>query len=78
MRTHIFKIHEGAEGQASMFETAGGTTYVKQGFGVTLDDACYSCHKDEAGVGGAFSTQTLAQLRAKAESIHETDALTGK
>jgi hypothetical protein len=78
VRTHIFKIHDGPEGQADMFETVGGNTYVKQGYGVTLDYACYSCHKDEAGVGGDFSTKTLAQLRAKAESIHDTEAMTGR
>ena len=78
VRTHVFKIHEGAEGQTGMFETVGANTYVKQGYGVTLDYACYSCHKDEAGVGGGFSTQTLAQLRAMAERIHVTDAITGR
>ena len=78
VRTHIFKIHNGAEGQADMFETMGAGTFVKQGYGVTLDYACYSCHKDEAGVGGDERTLTLAQLRAKAEEIHETDAVTGR
>jgi hypothetical protein len=61
-----------------MFETVGTNTYVKQGYGVTLDFACYSCHKDEAGVGGEFSIKTLAQLRAKAESIHDTKAMAGR
>jgi hypothetical protein len=78
VRTHIFKIHEGVEGQAGMFEPVGISTYVKQGYGVTLDYACYSCHQDASGVGGGFSTKTLAELRAKAEEIHETDAVTGR
>ena len=29
---------------------------------VTLDFACYGCHRDEAGQGGTFSTKTLAHL----------------
>lgn len=78
VRTHIFKIHADADGQAAMFETVGAETYVKQGYGVTLDFACYSCHKDEAGVGGEWSIRTLAQLHAKAEEIHETEAITGR
>jgi hypothetical protein len=78
VRSHIFKIHEGAEGQAGMFETVGAATYVKQDYGVTLDYACYSCHRDESGIGGFENIKTLAELRAKAQNIHESDAVTGR
>lgn len=73
--THIFAIHDGPEDQSTMFETVGTVTYVKQGYGVTLDFACYSCHKDENGVGGSASTKTLAELYAKAPLIHGAGAL---
>jgi hypothetical protein len=78
VRTHIFRIHDGAEGQAAMFETVGAETYVKQGYGVTLDFACYSCHQDEQGNGGEFSIKTLAELRARARDYHDSDAVTGR
>jgi hypothetical protein len=79
LRTHIFKIHDGPEGQADMFETVGANIYVKQGYGVTLDYACYSCHQDESGVGNSFgSKRTLAELRAKALIIHPEKVVTGK
>ena len=81
VRTHIFKIHqdaEGAEGQADMFETVGDSTWVKPDYGVTLDYACYSCHRDEEGVGGDRMVRSLAQLYAKAPVIHPRKNLAGK
>ncbi len=73
VRTHIFKIHDGPEDQAQMFETIDQATYVKQGYGVTLDYVCYQCHRNEQGVGGLNSTKTLQQLAAKARLIHALD-----
>jgi hypothetical protein len=70
VRTHIFKIHEGPEDKAQMVEQIGGASYVKQGFGVTLDHVCYQCHRNEQGVGGSNSTKSLQQLAAKARLIH--------
>jgi hypothetical protein len=74
--THIFRIHDGAQAQDAMFESVGGSTFVKQGYGVTLDFACYSCHKDANGVGGTRSQKSLDDLYAKAREIHGDDAAT--
>lgn len=71
VRTHLFRIHGEADDQSAMFETEDGTTVVKEDFGVTLDFACYHCHKDGNGVGGPNSRKTLAELAAKARVIHE-------
>ena len=68
IRTHIFEINSNPFPKDSMFYEEQGKTYAR-GF-VTLDFACYSCHKDEAGNGGTRSTKTLQELSAKATNIH--------
>jgi predicted CXXCH cytochrome family protein len=73
VRTHIFKIHEGPESQTQMFESSTEGSFVKEGFGVTLDYVCYQCHRDDQDVGGSNSRKTLQQLAAKAQEIHESD-----
>lgn len=78
IRTHIFNIHGGPEPLASMFETVEGKTYVKQGYGVTLDFACYTCHQDGDGVGGSASARTLEELWSKAQVIHGTKAMAAR
>jgi hypothetical protein len=57
-----------------MFEEADGLEIVDVGPGLTLDLACYGCHKDESGVGGNYSRKTLKQLADKAPYIHANDA----
>ena len=67
VKTHIFAINTAAAGKDSlMWYSSGGKA---NGF-VTLDFACYGCHKDPNGVGGNNSTKTLAELSAKAMTIH--------
>jgi len=69
LRTHIFKINTEPVDQSAMWFSEGGKTFAR-GF-VTLDFACYGCHKDANGVGGQMSQKTLAELSAKATSMHE-------
>jgi hypothetical protein len=73
--THIFRIHTGPDSMSTMFETVGGKTLVKQDYGVTLDFACYSCHKDAQGVGGVRSQKSLPDLYAKELVIHNPPGL---
>ncbi len=71
VRTHIFKINSNPFPKDSMFfaDPTSGHTHTR-GF-VTLDFACYTCHKDPAtGDGGSASTKTLAELSARAIGIH--------
>ncbi len=59
-------------GKADMFN-AEGTAVALDGDGwgaVTLDFACYGCHNDSDGVGGGGSIKTLAELAARAATIH--------
>ncbi len=37
---------------------------------ITLDFACYGCHKDDDGNGGSFSPRTLSELSTMAVGIH--------
>jgi hypothetical protein len=68
VRTHLFTINpDGSKTKDDMF-TADGK-FADKGW-VTLDFACYSCHTDEAGVGGDYSMKTMAELSAKATGIH--------
>jgi len=69
VRTHIFTINDSDDDKSAMWFPAGGKTYAN-GF-VTLDFACYSCHDDTSGVGGGTSEQSLADLAAAAEDIHD-------
>ncbi len=65
IRTHIWGINTAAVGKTAGMFDAAGTLVLEDGAGmakVTLDFACYSCHKDEAGVGGSASMRTLQQL----------------
>lgn len=39
---------------------------------ITLDFACYGCHRDENGDGGSSSTKTLAELSERAFNMHGT------
>jgi len=71
VRTHIFQILPdpvGASDPGGMFFAEDGVTY-SQGY-LTLDFACYGCHKDESGIGGPNSMKSLAELAAKASGIH--------
>jgi len=82
--THIFQINANPVGKAAMFYTdtpvathrgeldevtATAPEYAR-GF-VTLDFACYGCHKDENGIGGRGSRKTLAELSAYARGYHD-------
>jgi predicted CXXCH cytochrome family protein len=71
IKSHIFAINTAAVGKDEMFDVDGHV--VEDGTGqamVTLDFACYSCHKDESGVGGSASTKTLTDLSDRAIGIH--------
>lgn len=75
IRTHIFAINTDPVGKTEGFFTEDGSlvqTDVDGQAKMTLDFACYSCHKDEAGVGGPYSMKTLAQLSEAAFNIHGT------
>jgi hypothetical protein len=68
IRSHLFTINpDGTKTKTDMFNEAG--SLADKGW-FTLDFACYSCHTDENGVGGAFSMKTMAELSAKATGIH--------
>jgi len=70
IQTHIFRINSAAVGKDAFF-TPDLSAVVTPSEGVTLDFVCYKCHTDEGGVeGGGMSTQTLADLSAKAMGIH--------
>ncbi|KAB2881579.1 hypothetical protein F9K33_00565 [bacterium] len=66
--SHIFKINDTAVPKDSMFTigsmTGTGSIRLASGksAGVTLDWACYSCHKDGNNVGGTGSTKSLSEL----------------
>ena len=56
-RAHLFYVGE------------GGFTFARPW--VSLDFACYQCHKDPiSGEGGTSSQKTMAELSAKATAIH--------
>jgi predicted CXXCH cytochrome family protein len=70
--SHTFQINTAAVDKSAMW-TSDGKFLKLDEFGrgrVTLDFACYSCHKDATGAGGSFSQKTLAELSAKAQGIH--------
>jgi len=70
IRSHVFGIDpDAAKTKDDMFSADGSLEILGA---VTLDFACYSCHKDAAGVGGANSAKTIAELSAKATGIHGT------
>lgn len=63
--SHSFRILDAAATKTdSMFNTAGTSVILRNGqSSITLDFACYACHKDTAGVGGTGSIKTLSDLR---------------
>lgn len=70
--THLWTINTSVNGKADMFN-AEGTAVALDGDGhgaITLDFACYGCHKDENGVGGSASIKTLQELHDRAATIH--------
>ena len=70
VHSHTFKINPAADG--TLFN-AEGTLANPEGLGLSLDYACYSCHKDDAGLGGAMSAKTMEELSAKATNFHGTE-----
>ena len=69
VHSHTFKINPAADG--TLFN-AEGTLANPEGLGLSLDYVCYSCHKDDAGLGGALSAKTMEELSAKATNFHGT------
>lgn len=67
INTHIFKINSNEDGE--MFNADGSVA--SGDTGVTLDYACYQCHKDNDSIGGSNSKKTLKQLSDKAKDYHE-------
>lgn len=75
LRTHIWTINTDPVGKMEGMFTQDGTYVMEDAQGmaqVTLDFACYSCHRDEAGMGGDYSMRTLAELSAFAFDMHGT------
>ncbi len=73
--THIFAINTAPVGKTEGMFTADGSLVLMDAEGqakVTLDFACYGCHKDENGVGGDYSMRTLEELSEYAINIHGT------
>ncbi len=81
VRSHIWAINPAAvDKEEGMGIVAASTTVLEDpatGLArVTLDFACYSCHKDADGVGGGVSQRTLEELSAMATGIHPVSART--
>jgi predicted CXXCH cytochrome family protein len=70
--THLWKINTSVNGKVDMFSADGKTVIIgDDGYAaVTLDFACYGCHKDPEGNGGDGIELTLEQLAEKAPNIH--------
>ncbi len=66
--SHIFKVNSAAVDKSAMWYDADGKQF-SNGF-VTLDFACYSCHRDASGVGGGRSQRSIAELSAFATGMH--------
>jgi hypothetical protein len=76
LHSHIFKINPDAVDKDSVFFNSGGNlvdTDESDELSITIDFACYGCHRDRNGVGGINSPKTLSQLSDKAEEIHERE-----
>ena len=70
--SHTFQINTDPVPSDSMWTSDGKFLRVDE-FGngsITLDFACYSCHKDDQGVGGSALAKTLQVLSDKAKGIH--------
>jgi hypothetical protein len=72
IKTHIWSINTAAVGKDEMFTPEGDFVQLdgEDKAQITLDFACYSCHRDEGGIGGDWSQQDLNELSAKATGIH--------
>ena len=70
LKTHIFDINPAADGNTTFFSADGSKANV-DGKGVPLNFICYTCHKNEDGVGGPNSQRSMAQLSAKATGFHD-------
>jgi len=73
--THIWSINTDPVGKMEGMFSEDGTSVLENAQGqsqITLDFACYGCHKDENGDGGSFSTRTLEELSEMAFNIHGT------
>ena len=70
VRTHLFRVNtDGTKTKDDMWDATGGSVADPR---LTLDFACYSCHKDPiTGEGGLFSSKTLTELAAAAADIHQ-------
>ncbi len=68
VRTHLFEINsDGTKTKDDMLDLVNEVVADPR---VTLDFACYSCHKDAGGVGGPVSVKTMTELALKAAVIH--------
>ena len=73
IRTHIFNINTDPVGKTDgMFNAEGNLVKMDEAgqAAVTLDFACYSCHKSEEGGEGIASYQTLQELSDRAIVMH--------
>ncbi len=73
IRTHIWAINTDAVGKADGMFDAGGGLVLEDLLGmsrVTLDFACYACHRDASGEGGSASSKSLQELSAYAVGMH--------
>lgn len=71
--THLWTINTSINGKDDMFSVDGTSVVIDEDTGfasITLDFACYGCHKDENGVGGSMSTKTMQELVDRAATIH--------
>ncbi len=69
VHSHTFKINPAADGTLFNVE---GTLANPDGLGLSLDYVCYSCHKDDQGLGGTASAKTMEALSLKATNYHGT------
>lgn len=66
IRSHQFKINPNKNYE--MFNEAGN---LASGNGVSLEYACYQCHKDKNGNGGEYSQQSKIWLASMAFGFHD-------
>lgn len=72
VHSHIVRIRTTTETKAAYFNAAGNRVALDSAgnAALTLDFACYGCHKDADGKGGTGSAKTMGELAAKAVTIH--------
>lgn len=73
VRTHIFSLRVSTDEKGSMFIPADGSKVLTIHGGLTLDLACYGCHKDPSGVGGPYIEESMEALAGKAAVIHSAN-----